>query len=300
MDRPARRELQVLEAYPVTNTEQKSRAETFRRLHHAPSSMLVLPNAWDAASARILERAGFPAIATTSSGVAAALGYSDGQQIGRRLLIEATGRITRVVGCPVSVDIESGYGSSIDEVRETLREVIETGAVGINIEDSLPDNQAQLVDLSYQVELLAALRELAVSVDIPVVINARTDAFLLEIGRPQDRVKLALERSHAYATAGADCIYPISGSLTGPVIAELVRSAGVPVNILLGGAATPTLAELAGLGVARVSFGGGLMRSVLGHLQEVAREVLDQRDLTILARSALSGSQFESLFDTPH
>jgi 2-methylisocitrate lyase-like PEP mutase family enzyme len=283
----------------MSDTEQKARAETFRRLHHTPSSMLVLPNAWDAASARILERAGFPAIATTSSGVAAALGYSDGQQIGRRLLIEATGRITRVVGCPVSVDIEAGYGSSIDEVQETLREVIETGAVGINIEDSLPDNQAKLVDLSYQVELIAALRELTVSVNIPVVINARTDAFLLEIGRPEDRVQLALERSHAYAKSGADCIYPISGSLTSPVIAELVRSAGAPINILVGGAATPTLAELAGLGVARVSFGGGLMRSVLGHLQEVAREVLDQLDLTGLKRSALSGSEFESLFDTP-
>jgi 2-methylisocitrate lyase-like PEP mutase family enzyme len=283
----------------MSNTEQKARAETFRRLHHSPSSMLVLPNAWDAASARILERADFPAIATTSSGVAAALGYSDGQQIGRRLLIEATGRITRVVGCPVSVDIEAGYGSSIDEVQETVREVIETGAVGINIEDSRPDNQTELVDLSYQVELIAALRELAVSVDIPVVINARTDAFLLEIGRPEDRVQLALERSHAYANAGADCIYPISGSLTSLVIAELVGSAGAPINILLGGAATPTLGELAGLGVARVSFGGGLMRSVLGHLREVAREVLDQRDLTGVKRLALSGSEFESLFDTP-
>jgi 2-methylisocitrate lyase-like PEP mutase family enzyme len=283
----------------MSDTEQKVRAETFRRLHHAPSRMLVLPNAWDAASARVLEQAGFPALATTSSGVAAALGYSDGQQIGRRLLIEATGRITRVVGCPVSVDIEAGYGSSIDEVQETLREVIETGAVGINIEDSLPDNQAKLVDLSYQVELIAALRELTVSVNIPVVINARTDAFLLEIGRPEDRVQLALERSHAYAKAGADCIYPISGSLTSEGIAELVRSAGASINILVGGAATPTIAELAGLGVARVSFGGGLMRSVLGHLQEVAREVLDQLDLTGLKRSALSGSEFESLFDTP-
>jgi 2-methylisocitrate lyase-like PEP mutase family enzyme len=284
----------------MSDTEQKARAETFRRLHHdAPSRMLVLPNAWDAASARVLEQAGFPAIATTSSGVAAALGYGDGQQIGRMLLIEATARITRVVGCPVSVDIEAGYGSSIDEVRETVRQVIDTGAVGINIEDSRPENQAELVDLSYQVELIAALRELAASLDIPLVINARTDAFLLEIGQPEDRVQLALERSHAYAKAGADCIYPISGSLTRPIIAELVRSAGAPINILVGGAATPTLAELAGLGVARVSFGGGLMRSVLGHLLEVAREVLDQLDLTGLKRSALSGSEFESLFDTP-
>jgi 2-methylisocitrate lyase-like PEP mutase family enzyme len=282
----------------MSDTEQKGRAETFRRLHHAPSSMLVLPNAWDVASARILERAGFLAIATTSSGVAAALGYSDGQRIGRELLIEATARITGAVGCPVSVDIEAGYGSSIDEVRETVWQVIETGAVGINIEDSRPENPDELVDLTYQMELIASVRELAASLDIPLVINARTDAFLLQIGQPEDRVQLALERSHAYAKAGADCIYPISGSLTRPVIAELVKSAGAPINILVGGAATPTLAELAGMGVARVSFGGGLMRSVLGHLQEVAREVLDRGSLDILARSALPGSEFESLFET--
>jgi 2-methylisocitrate lyase-like PEP mutase family enzyme len=261
--------------------------------------MLVLPNAWDAASARILERAGFPAVATTSSGVASALGYGDGQQIGRALLIEATARITRVVGCPVSVDIEAGYGSSIEEVRETVSQVIETGAVGFNIEDSSPDNPTELVDLAYQVELIAALRELADGLDIPFVINARTDTFLREIGRPENRVQLALERSHAYAKAGADCFYPISGSLTSPVIAELARSAGAPLNILVGGAAAPTLEELASLGVARVSFGGGLMRSVLGHLQEVAREVLDQGSLNSLKRSALPGSEFASLFDTP-
>jgi 2-methylisocitrate lyase-like PEP mutase family enzyme len=283
----------------MSDTEQKARAEAFRRLHHLPSSMLVLPNAWDAASARILERAGFQAIATTSSGVAIALGYSDGQQIGRALLIEATGRITRVVDCPVSVDIEAGYGSSIEEVRETVRQVIETGAVGFNIEDSRPENQTELVDLAYQVELIAALRELADGLDIPFVINARTDAFLLEIGRPEDRVQLALERGHAYAKAGADCIYPISGSLTSPVIAELVRSAGAPINILVGGPATPTLAELAAMGVARVSFGGGLLRSVLGHLQEVAREVLDQGSLDGVKRSALPGSEFASLFGAP-
>jgi 2-methylisocitrate lyase-like PEP mutase family enzyme len=279
-------------------TEPKALAEAFRRLHHrqSPSGMLVLPNAWDAASARIFELAGFPAIATTSSGVATALGYSDGQQIGRHLLIEVAGRITRVVDCPVTVDIEAGYGSSIDEVRQTLMEVIEAGAVGINIEDSRPENPSELVDISYQVELLQALREVAVTMDVPVVINARTDVFLLGIGRPQDRLQLAVERGNAYARAGADCIYPISGALTRPVIAELARLVATPINILVGGTATPTLSELAGLGVARVSFGGGLMRSVLGHLQELAREVLEQGSLSGVQRSALSSSEFESLF----
>src|SRR5438874_9625105 len=112
---------------------QNEKAAEFRRLHGG-SPMLVLPNAWDAASARVLEQAGFPAVATTSSGVAAALGYSDGQQIGRDMLIEATARITRVVACPVTADIEAGYGASIAEVVQTVKAIIETGAVGINIE----------------------------------------------------------------------------------------------------------------------------------------------------------------------
>ena len=114
---------------------QKARAELLRRMHH-DSRPLVLPNVWDAASAAIVAGAGFGAIATTSSGVAAALGYVDGERISREMLVAATGRVTRVVACPVTVDIEAGYGDSIDEVLQTVREVIATGAVGFNIEDS--------------------------------------------------------------------------------------------------------------------------------------------------------------------
>ena len=234
---------------------QKEKATQFRGFHQGPP-LLVLPNIWDAASARIIEQAGFRAIATTSSGVAAALGYSDGQHMSRELMIDAIARITRVVECPVTADIEAGYGNSIEEVLQTVKAVIMTGAVGINIEDSLKQQEKALVDITYQVELIKALRELATSMDVPFVINARVDVFLLAIGEPESRFEHALQRANAYLQAGADCIYPI-GILDRTMIANLVKAINGPVNIL-GGTPAPPLLELAQLGVARVSLAGRL------------------------------------------
>src|SRR5258707_4647595 len=174
----------------MSSTVQKERAAQFRQFHHS-APLLVLPNIWDAASARIVEQAGFRAVATTSSGVATALGYRDGQQISKDLLIEVLARITRVVACPVTADIEAGYGNSTEEVLQTVKAVIATGVVGINIEDSLIHQKTALADLSYQVELIKALRELATSIDVPFVINARVDVFLRAIGKPESRFEHA-------------------------------------------------------------------------------------------------------------
>jgi 2-methylisocitrate lyase-like PEP mutase family enzyme len=272
---------------------QKERAAQFRRFHHG-APLLVLPNVWDAASARIVEQAGFRAIATTSSGVAAALGYSDGQHISRDMLIEAIARITRVVECPVTADIEAGYGNSIEEVLQTVKEVITTGVVGINIEDSLKQQEKALADVSYQVELIKALRELATSMDMPLVLNARVDVFLLAIGEPESRFEHALQRANSYLQAGADCIYPI-GILDRNMIANLVKDIDGPINIL-GGPPAPTLPELAQLGVARVSLAGGLMRSVLGHLRTIAQELRELGTYASMNTEALSSSEFRSLF----
>ena len=272
---------------------QKERAAQFRRFHHG-APLLVLPNVWDAASARIVEQAGFRAIATTSSGVAAALGYSDGQHISRDMLIEAIARITRVVECPVTADIEAGYGNSIEEVLQTVKDVITTGVVGINIEDSLKQQEKALADVSYQVELIKALRELATSMDMPLVLNARVDVFLLAIGEPESRFEHALQRANAYLQAGADCIYPI-GILDRNMIANLVKDIDGPINIL-GGPPAPTLPELAQLGVARVSLAGGLMRSVLGQLRTIAQELREHGTYASMNTEALSSSEFRSLF----
>jgi 2-methylisocitrate lyase-like PEP mutase family enzyme len=273
---------------------QKEKATQFRGFHQGPP-LLVLPNVWDAASARIIEQAGFRAIATTSSGVAAALGYSDGQHMSRELMIDAIARITRVVECPVTADIEAGYGNSIEEVLQTVKAVIKTGAVGINIEDSLKQQEKALVDIADQVELIKALRELARSMDVPFVINARVDVFLLAIGEPESRFEHAVQRANAYLQAGADSIYPI-GILDRTMIANLVKAINGPVNIL-GGTPGPPLLELAQLGAARVSLAGGLMRSVLGHLRAIAQELFESGTYTKMDAETLSGSEFRSLFN---
>ncbi len=274
-------------------TAQRARAEQFRRLHRAPP-MLVLPNVWDAASARIIEQAGFPAIATTSSGVAAALGYPDGQHMSRDLMIEAIARIARVVDCPLTADIEAGYGESIAEKVETIRAVIATGAVGVNIEDSLIHTPNALAEIDDQVNLIAALRELAHSLGVPFVINARVDVFLRATGEPADQSAQAVQRANAYLRAGADCVYPI-GRLDRETIAHLVAAISGPINIM-GGPPQPALPELAQLGVARVSLAGGLMRAVLGRLRAIARELQAQGSYETLSADALSGADLGALF----
>lgn len=272
---------------------QRAKAELLRRLHDR-SSLLVLPNAWDAASARVLEQTGFPALATTSSGVAAALGYRDGQQMSRELMLAALERITRVVTCPVTADIEAGYGDSLAEVVQTVRAVIATGAVGINIEDSVKGGAPALANLADQVKLIQALRKLADELTIPFVINARVDVFLLGIGEPESRFEHAVRRANAYLQAGADCVYPI-GVLPRALIAELVKAIDGPINIM-GGPPAPSLPELAQLGVARVSLAGGLLRATLGHLQTIARELLTHGTYTSLAAETLSSADLRTLF----
>lgn len=274
---------------------QKEKAIQFRQLHAGPD-MLILPNAWDAASARILEQAGFQAVATTSSGVAASLGYPDGQRISLDMLLGVVEHITRVVACPVSVDFEAGYGNSIEEVTKSVEAVIKAGAVGINIEDTTKQGQRSLLDIAYQVELLKAIQEVAASMDVPAVINARTDVYLFSASEQGSSFEQAAERGNAYRQAGADCFFPIG--LNDPaIIAQLVKAVASPINILASPPA-PTLPELARLGVARVTFGGGLMRAALGHLRVVAVELFTQGTFVAMSQNMITSSEFRRLFES--
>jgi 2-methylisocitrate lyase-like PEP mutase family enzyme len=277
----------------MTALSQKDKAVQFRALHAGPS-ILLLPNAWDAASACIFQQAGFPAIATTSSGVAASLGYPDGEQISRDMLVEVVKRVTRVVECPVTVDTEAGYGDTIEGVLKTVKAIIDAGAVGINIEDSTKQQEKALLDVSYQVEVIKAIRHLAESMRIPLVINARTDVFLLAIGDPAGRFEQAVQRANAYREAGADCLFPIGVSHS-RTIANLVQAIHGPINILAS-STTPSIPELAQLGVARVSLASGPMRAVLGHLRLIARELLEHGTYTRMTENAISGKELRSLF----
>ena len=277
----------------MTTLDQKARASRLLALHAGPN-ILVLPNAWDAVSARVLEEVGFAAIGTTSSGVAAALGYPDGQRMPREVMLEGVERIIRAVQCPVSVDIEAGYGRSIEDILKTVRRLIELGAAGINIEDSAHEGKQALVDPPYQVELLGALRWEANCLDTPLVINARVDAFLLADGDHAGAFDGAVARAAAYCQAGADCVFPITLSDAG-LIERFTQAMGKPVNILAG-PNTPSIPELAGLGARRVSFGSNLLRAALGRLRLLAQELHSQGSFTNMA-PMLSGADLHRLTD---
>jgi 2-methylisocitrate lyase-like PEP mutase family enzyme len=232
--------------------------------------MLVLPNVWDAASARLIEAEGFPAVATTSAGVAAALGYPDGGVVPWREMTEAIARITRAVKVPVSADIEHAYGTTPDAVADVVVRVIAAGAVGINLEDILP-GAAELEPLALQTDKIKAIVNAAATAGVRVVINARTDGFLKNIGAPDARLGIAIERGKAFLDAGADCVF-VPGVRDADTIRELVRGIGGPVNILATKGA-PSIVDLQALGVARVSLGSGPMRAAMGVMRDIAREL---------------------------
>ena len=245
------------------------KAQRFRELHQGPP-ILVLPNAWDAASARIFEAEGFRAIATTSAGVAAALGYPDGGVVPAREMIEAVARIARAVTVPVTADIEHAYGATPDAVADVVLRVIAAGAVGVNIEDCLPD-AVDLEPLTLQAEKIKTVVKAASTAGVRVVVNARTDVFLKQVGAPDARLAMAVERGRAYRAAGADCVF-VPGVTDAETIGLLVRDVAAPINILAV-KGTPSVGELESLGVARVSVGSGPMRASLAVVREIAREL---------------------------
>lgn len=250
--------------------QQQAKAAAFR-LFHAAKEILLLPNAWDAASARIVEESGFKAIATTSAGIAFSLGYADGEKISRKEMLAAVARIVKTVKIPVSADVESGYGTTPEDAGRTARAVLDTGAVGMNLEDVQSDSAAALVDLSLQLEKIRAVREMANRVRIPLVLNARTDTYLLQIGDPARRYDETVLRLRAFRDAGADCVF-VPGLKDAPTIGRLVADLKCPVNILAG-PGSPSVPELNNLGVARVSLGSSPMRATLGHLRRIAQEL---------------------------
>ena len=252
---------------------QADKARDFRNRHLAPP-ILVLPNAWDAASARVFETAGFPAIATTSAGVAWACGYPDGAFIPPGEMIDAIGRIAAAVDVPVTADIEHGYGGTVADVVRTVEQVIEAGAVGINLEDSLPGVRGGLEAVGLQMEKIRAIRDLAAATGVPLVINARTDVYLHAIGAPESRFDETIRRARAFREAGADCCF-VPGVRDAETIERLAGAIGGPLNVLAG-PGTPPAAELQRLGVARVSVGSGPMRTVIGQLQEMAAALRDR------------------------
>jgi 2-methylisocitrate lyase-like PEP mutase family enzyme len=255
-------------------TDIQSRCDLLRSLHR-PGEPLLLPNAWDVATARAVVAAGFPVVATTSGGVAATLGYEDHEGAPGDEMLAAAARIARGVEVPVTVDAEAGYGM---EPAELVAALLRMGAAGCNLEDS--DYAAGgLRDPLMQAEWLRAVREAASAEAYPLVINARIDVFLGPLlagagpGTQDQLVPEALRRAHAYLEAGVDCVYPITLWETEP-LRRFTSEARGPVNVVRLQQA-PSLAELAALGVARVSWGILLHRDAMGRFEEQLASLQD-------------------------
>jgi 2-methylisocitrate lyase-like PEP mutase family enzyme len=257
------------------------KAHVLRALHR-PGDPLVLANVWDCGSARVLAAAGAPAIATTSAGIAFSRGYPDGQRIPRELMLAEVTRIAAAVSVPVTADLESGYGEKPEALERLAADALAAGAVGLNLEDHVGPRDAPLVDMSLQLEKIHALREACSRHGVPLVINARTDAFLRGLGSLPEMLDDSIRRGRAYRDGGADCIF-VPGVTDPEVIGRLIREIDAPVNVLAG-AGSPPIAELARLGVARVSLGSGPARAALTAFDRIARDLA--RDGTY---SALEG-----------
>jgi len=271
---------------------QAARAVRFLELHQGPR-ILVLPNAWDAASARIFEETGFPALGTTSAGVAFSLGFPDGERVSFSDVIAVITRIVRAVAIPVSADLESGFGQTPVKVAESCRAAIEAGAVGVNLEDGTGDPHRPLEDAELHADRIRAVKEAA---GRRLVVNARTDVYLRAVGDPKARLGETLRRSQAYRRAGADCVF-VPGVTDGETIGRLAREIPGPLNVLAG-PQSPPVAELERLGVARVSVGSGPMRATLGFLRGLARELSESGTYGRLGGEALPMAEANGLFRT--
>jgi 2-methylisocitrate lyase-like PEP mutase family enzyme len=262
---------------------QKEKADLFLKYHH-DKEILVLLNSWDIGSSKLIEACGYKAVATTSMGIAASLGYPDCQVIQLSEMIEVITGIVNAVNVPVTVDIEAGYGNNLNEIIDSVKKIIATGIVGINIEDSI-DLSPVLIDQMEFCERISAIRALSDSLGFHLVINARTDSFYTSSGSTLDKLSESIKRGNKYREAGADCIFvqPVSKKET---IATLVKEINAPINILanpgIGGEIPPSVSELQDLSVARLSLGSGLMKATLALIKKVANELFEKGTYNIL------------------
>lgn len=254
---------------------QAEKARAFHALH--TDGVLVLPNAWDIASAVLVRDAGARAVATTSAGVSWSLGTPDGEHLARDRAVDLIDRITSVVDEPVTADIEAGYGTDAAQVAATARAVLDAGAVGVNIEDSRGPN---LRDQDDQADRIAAIRTTADAAGVPLFINARTDTYLLQIGDPAERLIETIRRAQAYLAAGADGIF-VPGLMNAEAIRDLTTAVPAPINVMAGPGA-PTVSQLANLGVRRVSVGMAIAQAAYGHTRRAAVELLTEGTYTEL------------------
>jgi len=268
----------------MVSSIQKEKAEMFLKFHH-DKEILVLLNSWDTGSSKLIEACGYKAIATTSMGIAASLGYPDCQVIQLSEMIQVITGIVNAVQVPVTADIEGGYGNNLDEIIESVKKIITTGIVGINIEDSI-ELSPVLVDEMEFCERISAIRALSDSLGFHLVINARTDSFYTSSGSTREKLSESIRRGNKYREAGADCIFvqPVWEKET---ISTLVKEINAPINILsnpaIGAGLPPSVRELQDLDVARLSLDSILMKATLSLIKKVADELSEKGTYTVLS-----------------
>jgi 2-methylisocitrate lyase-like PEP mutase family enzyme len=275
----------------LDKTKQTEMAEEFRARHRA-RPVLLLPNVWDGLSARLFVAAGFGAVATTSGGVAWALGYPDGEAAPWGEVVAATARIVRAAGVPVTADIEAGYGATPAEVGAHVAEIVRTGVVGINLEDGLHGPIRAVEDAAARIR---AAREAARADGVPIVINARCDVFFLRHGPEGERFAATLARCRAYLDAGADCVYPF-GLRDPDTIAAFVRELAAPVNVT-GRPGMPDAAALERMGVARITIASAPTLVAMSAIQKSAAELRDTGSFAALS-AAITHPEAQKLFQT--
>ena len=281
----------------TTQLSQRQRADALHRLHQR-GRPLVLVNAWDAASAGVLQAGGASVIATTSAGMAWSLGYADGEHVPRDEFIAACARICRIARVPVTVDIERGFGHNTDEVCELVRGLVRLGVVGVNIEDGVSPQTRQLLPPGPLCERIVALRALAAQEGVHLFINARTDAYFATPAGIADRFETALQRAQLYASAGADGIF-VPGLHDRAEVTRFARSIEQPLNVYAGHAGVPDVQLLAAAGVQRISLGCGPLQSVLGLLDRIAREAFTLGRMSAMTRDMADAGHLNSLFLPP-
>lgn len=258
---------------------QSEKANTLLALHKN-GRLLILPNVWNPFGARMLEAKGFSAVATASAAISESLGYHDGEQIKLDTMLDMVGRIVRSVDVPVTADFEAGYSDTLEGLQENTSRLLDTGAVGINFEDSF-DDEKYLRPIPEQVERIKAIREAAERRGVHLVINARADSFFADgFSSEADRIEDVVTRLNAYIQAGADCVYPV-GRGDRETLTLLRKRINAPINVL----ATPKtirLDELQAAGINRVSFGPYLFRSLLAKLSAMQDEILQMGSYDIV------------------
>jgi 2-methylisocitrate lyase-like PEP mutase family enzyme len=268
--------MESIPAAVIATANEKSRK--LRALVRAPE-ILVMPGAYDVLSALLFEQMGFKAIQGTSGGIAAAVGYLDGEAMSREQFIELSGNFAAAVSVPFNADGERGYGDEAG-VRDTVRALVARGVAGMNLEDGAAKGKGELVELSQQLRKIKAVMETKRELGSEFFLNARVDAFHVITDDPKKALDEAIERGNAYAEAGGDCIFYLFLH-SAEIIGRIAKEVKAPISILAG-PQSPSVKELQDLGVARVSYGSGFTKAAITGAKRLAEEILQKGTCNLL------------------